>query len=90
MPRFGKSSGKLIRSALEPIAAQIGVNYDLTVYQSPGPKRPRALEGCRCGLNLLMDFTYADGWSDEHAGLGTSQKEARRAAKYVRSAPHCR
>jgi len=69
------------------MATELGVDYDMSMFQPPATEAEYVLATLRCGHMFLMSYTYADGWprDDELTG-GLSKREARKASAQVRSA----
>lgn len=86
MWRKGPNAAAITRGALEPVAARLGLSYDLAFFEAPDTPEARALEALRCGFSLLMPFTYADEWPGQQAVGNVSKKDRSRAARFAQEA----
>jgi len=78
----GKEPGAAMRRILEPMAVQIGADYDDANIEPPGSDTQLVMVALLCGKELLYGFTYPDEWPSW--GLGSVDKRgARRAAKHL-------
>jgi hypothetical protein len=74
--------GDYMRRALEPMALSLGVEYEESFFGPPVTDQARVFDAYRCGLSLVMAFTYPDGW----ANASSEKRLARKAAKALRAA----
>jgi hypothetical protein len=78
--------GNYMRQVIEPMAQRLGLDYNGTFFEPPVTEAALAFEAYRCGLSLLMSFTYDDGWGTASALGNTSRhKLAKKAAKAMRA-----
>jgi hypothetical protein len=79
--------GEYIAGALEPMFDRLGVDYTTSMFTPPATEEALTAEVYRCGLNLVMTFTYSDGWGVTQ-GDRRIRRQARKAAKVVRAGLH--
>jgi hypothetical protein len=75
--------GILTRRVLDPVAHELGLDYDDTFYKPPESDAEVAMAALRCGEGLLHSFTYADEWPSDGFMDGLSKRDARKAARYM-------
>jgi hypothetical protein len=74
--------GEYVSAVLAPMGRRLGVDYDEAYLTAPRTDSERVFGALRCGQQLLMNFTRAEGWPDDSGGgLGVSQRSRRKAAK---------
>jgi hypothetical protein len=81
-----KSTGLLIRGAVEPMARHLGVDYDASYSAPPATNEERVLYALRCGLSLIIDYAYPDHWETMSPDGSRSKRDCRKAAKYFQEA----
>jgi len=78
--------GKRARRVLEPVAEELGVDYDNSYLTPPTTDAELVMNALRCGEQLIVDFASAEGWPVDDLGRGISKDQARKAAKCVEQA----
>jgi hypothetical protein len=84
--RSALSSGRFARRILEPVAIDLGVDYNGAHFTPPTTDAERAFAGLRCGEQFLHGFTNADEWPVDDFGGGITKRQARKAAAYLEKA----
>jgi hypothetical protein len=81
-----QNAGRLARLVLEQMARDLGVSYDDSMFECPASDAALVMDALRCGVNLIIGFTYPDGWSDTSSADVVSKKFCKKAAKQIQSA----
>lgn len=85
--RSDRKSGEYIRRALQPMADRLGLDYETSFFTPPHIAEALAFETYRCGVSLLMGFTYPDGWgTTTYLGDQAGGKLAKKTARQMRRA----
>lgn len=75
--------GAYVSAVLAPMGNRLGVDYYEAYLTAPRTDAERVFGALRCGHQLLMNFTRAEGWPDKSmGGLGGSKRTRRKAAKH--------
>jgi hypothetical protein len=79
--------GAYVSAVLAPMGERLGVDYYEAYLTAPQTDAERVFGALRCGQQLLMTFTRAEGWPDDSmGGLGGSKRARRKAAKHFAAA----
>jgi hypothetical protein len=68
------------------MAEELGVDYDAAYFRRPTSNAEFAMNAMHCAEELICEFRDREGWPVDDFGRGTSKRQARRAAKYLRAA----
>ncbi len=68
------------------MAGHLGVDYDASYSAPPTTNDERVMYALRCGLSLVIDYGYPDQWRLISADGALSNRDCRKAAKYVQEA----
>jgi hypothetical protein len=78
--------GRQSRRILEPVARELGVDYDRSYMTAPRSDAELVMNAMFCGSDLLEPFASVESWPVDDFGRGTSKPEAQSAADHLKEA----
>ena len=76
-------AGKRLRRILEPVARELGVDYDRSYQTPPSSDVEVAMSAMRSGTRLLDPFVSMNIWPVDEFGRGISKPDAEKAEAYL-------
>jgi hypothetical protein len=81
-------AGTRLRLVLEPVARELGVDYDRWHGTPPRSDPEVVMSAMWCGANLLVPFVYPNIWPVDDVGRGISKPDAEKAEGCLEEALH--